>query len=190
MRQVSDEQRYLDFTLQALREELKHYLALVKQVGEVAERVQLKGENVPACERIFSIFEEHTELIKRGKARKPVEFGHAVWMAQSREKFITDYEVMAEKIPDSSLLEEITARHKMMFKEYPEGLAPDRGFRSKPEEMATIRKRVSTVAVPSRGRSSEPKFDVAWHHFRAGIEGSISVLQKSLSALGMPLSRI
>jgi len=166
-------------TLKALREELKHYLPLARQVCEVAERAGLKGEIVPACERIFSIFEEHTELIKRGKARKPVEFGHAVWLAQTREKFITDYEVMEEKIPDSNLLEEITARHKRMFKNYPEGLAADRGFRGEPEEMATIRQRVSTVAVPSRGRSSEPPFDVAWHHFRAGIEGSISVLKRA-----------
>ena len=165
--------------LRALREELRHYLPLIKQVCEVAERAQLKGETVPASDRIFSLFEEHTELIKRGKARKPVEFGHAVWMAQTREKFITDYEVMEKKEPDSELLEEITARHKELFKHYPEGLAADQGFRGEAEEMAIINERVSTVAVPSRGRSSESKIDVCWHHFRAGIEGSISVLKRA-----------
>lgn len=168
-----------NLVLAGLREELAHYLPLVKQVCEVAERAQLKSESVPACDRIFSIFEEHTELIKRGKARKPVEFGHAVWIAQSREKFITDYEVMEKKQPDSELLEEITARHKSLYKGYPEALAADRGFRGEADEMAKIRKRVSTVAVPSRGRSSEPKMQVQWHHFRAGIEGSISVLKRA-----------
>ena len=168
-----------NLALKELREELKHYLALVNQVCDVAERVQFKGQSVPASERIFSIFEEHTELIKRGKARKPVEFGHAVWIAQTREKLISDYEVMERKQPDSELLEEITARHKQLFKEYPEGLAADKGFRGRPEQMAEIRQRVSTVAIPSRGRSLEPKIDVQWHHFRAGIEGSISVLKRA-----------
>ena len=168
-----------NLTLKALQEELSHSLPLVKQVCEVAERVQFKGQSVPACERIFSIFEEHTELIKRGKARKPVEFGHAIWMAQTHEKFITDYEVMEQKQPDSELLDEITTRHKRLFKTYPDALAADRGFRSRPEEMATIHQRVPTLAVPTRGRSSKPKLDVHWHHFRAGIEGSISVLKRA-----------
>jgi len=58
-------------------------------------------------------------LIKRGKSNKPVEFGHSVWLAQAPQKFITDYEVMEEKIPDSELLEEITQRHKSGFPAVP-----------------------------------------------------------------------
>jgi IS5 family transposase len=167
-----------DVALMGLGMELKHYLPLIKQVCQVAERAALKGETVPARERIFSIFEEHTELIKRGKSHKPVEFGHAVWLAQTSQKFITDYEVMEEKIPDSELLEEITRRHKASFRRYPTGVAADTGFRAEPEEMAVVEKCVKTVAVPGRGQS-RATIATWWHHFRAGIEGSISVLKRA-----------
>jgi IS5 family transposase len=167
-----------DLVLQALGAELSHYLPLTKTVCEAAERAGLKGETVPASDRIFSLFEEHTELIKRGKSNKAVEFGHAVWLAQSRGKFITDYEVMEEKVPDTELLEEITRRHKRAYRKYPKVITADTGFRAQAEEMALVQKHVETVAVPGRGQS-RAKIDTCWHHFRAGIEGSISVLKRA-----------
>jgi len=157
---------------------LKHYLPLVRKICRTAQRATLKGETVPARDRIFSLFEEHTELIQRGKSNKPVEFGHAVWLAQSHGKFITDYEVMEEKIPDSELLREITERHKAAFHQYPEAITADTSFRAVPEEMSQVHKHVATVAVPGRGQS-RAKIDTCWHHFRAGIEGSISVLKRA-----------
>jgi IS5 family transposase len=165
-------------TLRGLGEELKHYLPLTKTVCDTAERAGLKGETVPASDRIFSIFEEHTELIKRGKSNKPVEFGHGVWLAQNRGKFITDYEAMEEKVDDTELLEDITRRHKASFRKYPEAITADTGFRAVPEEMAKVQKHVGIVAVPGRGQS-RAKIDTCWHHFRAGIEGSISVLKRA-----------
>lgn len=170
--------RRADKGLWELYSELTHYLPLIKKVCETAERAGLKGERVPACDRIFSLFEEHTELIKRGKSNKPVEFGHAVWLAQSSDKFITDYHVMEQKQPDSELLEEITRRHKKAFRRYPRGVAADTGFRADAEEMAVIEKRVQTLAVPGRG-CHRNSIEASWHHFRAGIEGSISVLKRA-----------
>ena len=170
--------RSTSLALRALGSELAHYVPLTRKVCRSAERAALKGETVPASDRIFSIFEEHAELIKRGKSTKPVEFGHALWLAQSREKFITDYEVMDEKIPDTELLVEITDRHKASFRRYPDGLAADTGFRAVPEEMIKVQANVRTVAVPGRGQS-RAKIDTYWHHFRAGIEGSISVLKRA-----------
>ena len=167
-----------NLALRALGTELTHYLPLTRKVCHAAERATLKGETVPASDRVFSIFEEHTELIKRGKSNKPVEFGHAAWLAQSRSKFITDYEVMEEKIPDQELLQEITERHKAAFRKYPDAITADTGFRAQPEEMAKVQKHVDTVAVPGRGQS-RAKIETCWHHFRAGIEGSISVLKRA-----------
>ena len=167
-----------NFVLRGLGAELKHYLPLVRTICRTAERATLKGETVPARDRIFSLFEEHTELIQRGKSNQPVEFGHAVWLAQSRGKFLTDYEVMEQKIPDSELLGEITERHKAAFRQYPKAVTADTGFRAGPEEMSQVQKHVATVAVPGRGHS-RAKIDTCWHHFRAGIEGSISVLKRA-----------
>ena len=164
--------------LRALGVELAHYLPLTRTVCRAAERAVLKGETVSASDRVFSIFEEHAELIKRGKSNKPVEFGHAAWLAQSRSKFITGYDVMEEKIPDADLLADIAERHKAAFRKYPDGITADTGFRAPPEEMAGIQAHVATVAVPGRGQS-RTNISAYWHHFRAGIEGSISVLKRA-----------
>ena len=157
---------------------LAHYLPLIRTVCETAERAELKGERVAARDRIFSLFEEHTELICRGKSRKPVEFGHAVWLAQGGGKFITDYEVMETKRADCECTEEILHRHKAAFGDYPDGIAADTGFRAEAEEMAMVEELVKTVAIPGRGLS-RAKITAWWHRFRAGIEGSISVLKRA-----------
>jgi len=159
--------------------ELEFYLPSVAVVMGVAEQVQLRGEMVPASERVFSIFEPHVELIKRGKAGKPVEWGHMVWLAQTREKFITDYGVMEERKPDTELADPIIERHKAIFGNYPEGITADKGFRAKPEKMEDVEKKVETVAIPQRLKDWVDTFLPVWHRFRAGIEGSISVLKRA-----------
>jgi IS5 family transposase len=73
--------------------ELRAYLPAMKTIVSTARRAQVDGETVPASERVFSLFEQHTELIKRGRRQKPVEFGHKILLCESAEKFITDYEV-------------------------------------------------------------------------------------------------
>jgi IS5 family transposase len=167
-----------NLALLALGVELTHYLPLTRKVCRAAERAGLKGETVPASDRVFSIFEEHTGLIKRGKSNKPVESGHAAWPAQSRSKFITDHEVMEEKIPDADLLGDIAERHKAAFRKYPDGVTADMGFRAAPEEMTRIQEHVATVAVPGRGQS-RTNISACRHRFRAGIEGSIPVLKRA-----------
>jgi len=95
--------------------EVRSYLPKIRTVLSVARRVWIGGECVPAKERIYSIFEDHTELIKRGRRHKPVEFGHMVLLGQSKERFITQYDVMEKKIPDCQLPETILERHAESF---------------------------------------------------------------------------
>jgi hypothetical protein len=75
--------------IKALREEIAHYCALGVRVIDQARRRVLEGEQVPTSEKIYSIFEPHTDLIKRGKMRTPVEFGHKVFLAESAARLIT-----------------------------------------------------------------------------------------------------
>ena len=100
----------------------------MKKVVAAARRAQIEGETVPACERVFSLFEPHTELVKRGRRHKPVEFGHKVLLCETAEKFITDYEVYEKQQPDCDLTESVIQRHEKLFGERPEVLAADKGF--------------------------------------------------------------
>lgn len=168
-----------ELELTAVADELKRFLPWMKKVASQARRSQLEGQTVPAAERVFSIFEPHTELIKRGRHQKPVEFGHAVLLCQTPEKFITDYEAFAQRPADCTLTEEVIERHERLFGERPEVLAADKGFCPDAAKYAELEKLVGTLAIPRRMRDLADKVLAMWQAFRAGIEGTISGLKRA-----------
>lgn len=168
-----------DIVLASIESEIEEYLKAVRNVVGVTKRVVINGETVPAIERTYSIFEQHVELIKRGKRNKGVEFGHKVLLCQTKDKFITDYDVMEEQRQDSEHVEEVLKRHKEQFGKYPEVLAGDKGFRSELKEMKKHEKKVKVLAIPKRASDWGNELLQPWQGFRAGIEGSISVLKRA-----------
>ncbi len=168
-------------------EQIKHFRALGIKVADQARRRVLRGEQVPNEEKIFSIFEPHTELLKRGKAGKPIEFGHMICIQQVEAKFITDYKAFERKPVDHSLVDPALESHRKHFGENPLELSADKGFY---ESMARIRELEEEIEVVSIGKkgprtaeetareTSEP-FCLA-QKFRAGVEGSISFLKRCL----------
>ncbi len=159
--------------------QLADFLPAMKQVVGQASRAQVDGEKVPGSERVYSIFEPHTELIKRGRRHKPVEFGHAVLLCQTREKFITDYEAYEQKLADCNLTKEVIDRHEKLFGTTPDVLAGDKGFCPDAETYEELEQRVGTLAIPRRMRDFASAVMTAWQAFRAGIEGTISGLKRA-----------
>jgi IS5 family transposase len=168
-----------DMALAAVALELKAYLPSMGKIVATARRAQLEGETVPASERVFSLFEPHTELIKRGKRQKPVEFGHKVLLCESSEKFITDYEVYEKQQADCNLTESVIERHEKLFGTKPEVLAADKGFCPAEEKFDQLAQQVDTLAIPRRMQDFVDKMLVHWQAFRAGIEGTISGLKRA-----------
>jgi IS5 family transposase len=168
-----------DDDLAALALELRAYLPTMHKVVATARRAQLDGETVPAADRVFSLFERHTELIKRGRREKPVEFGHKVLLCQTVEKFITDYEVYEKQLPDCDLTEAVIARHEELFGSRPEVLAADKGFCPAEAKFAELAEQVDTLAIPRRMQDFVDKVLRYWQAFRAGIEGTISGLKRA-----------
>jgi len=159
--------------------ELQAYLPSMQTVATTARRANMEGEKVPASERVFSLFEPHTELIKRGRRQKPVEFGHKVLLCETAEKFITDYEVYEKQQPDCDLTGPVIERHQKLFGERPLVLAADKGFcpeKSKFEELAKL---VHNLAIPRRMQDFMDKVLTSCQAFRAGIEGTISGLKRA-----------
>ena len=165
--------------LAAVALELKAYLSAMKTIVAVAHRAQVDGETVPASERMFSLFEQHTELIKRGRRQKPVEFGHKVLLCESAEKFITDYEVYEKQEADCALTESVIKRHEKLFGQRPEVLAADKGFCPAEAKFKELAEQVDTLAIPRRMRDFVDKVLAYWQAFRAGIEGTISGLKRA-----------
>jgi IS5 family transposase len=168
-----------DLALSAVALELAAYLPSMQTVAATARRANMAGETVPASERVFSLFEPHTELIKRGRRQKPVEFGHKVLLCETAEKFITDYEVYEQQQPDCSLTEPVIERHKKLFGARPVVLAADKGFCPEKKKFEELAKLVANLAIPRRMQDFMDKLLVSCQAFRAGIEGTISGLKRA-----------
>ena len=167
-----------------LHKEITAYCELGDRVIDQTRRRVIDGEQVPAEEKVYSIFESHTDLIKRGKQRKPVEFGHKVFLAESAQGLITDYQVLEGNPADTNQVRPSLERHRQIFHCAPDLYAGDRGFYSAENLDECQKAGVSQVSIPQRGgqKTAErealersPAFKKG-QRFRAGIEGRISVL--------------
>ena len=90
-----------DIIAMGLGFELESYIPAMEKVVDAARR-RYAGEKVPNEDKVFSIFESHTELILRGKRDKPMEFGHKIFLSETKEKFILDYEVFLQSPSDTT----------------------------------------------------------------------------------------
>ena len=91
---VRGKDMFADMAIEEFRGQIEHYLRAGKSCDRSGTPPRAHGEQVPTAEKIYSIFEPHTDLIKRGKVRTPVEFGHKVFLAESAHGLITQYEVL------------------------------------------------------------------------------------------------
>ncbi|HYA39240.1 MAG TPA: ISNCY family transposase [Candidatus Methylomirabilis sp.] len=172
--------------IKTLREEIAHYCDLGTRVIGQARRRVLDGEQVPTSEKIYSIFEPHTDLIKRGKVRTPVEFGHKVFLAESARGLITQYEALKGNPVDEVHVAPSLRRHRRVFRRAPALYGADRGFFSENNLAVCANSGVAMPCIPQRGGRKTPQRQAyerspafkQGQRFRAGIEGRISVLMR------------
>ena len=168
----------------ALAKAITEYAERTDRVVEQARRRVLHGETVPNEDKIFSIFEPHTDLIKRGKAQRPVEFGHKVLLSESGRGLITEYRVLDGNPTDDRHVAPSLHHHLELFGISPALSAHDRGFYSLDALKACEAAGVAVECIPQRGGRKTPERTAheksrafrRGQRFRAGIEGRISVL--------------
>jgi IS5 family transposase len=180
-----------DPAIAELRKEIEHFCDLGVRVIDQSRRRVLNGEQVPTTEKLYSIFEPHTDLIKRGKVQTPIEFGHKVFLAESARGLITQYEVLDGNPVDEQHVVISLERHKRTFGDVPELYGSDRGFFSERNVTWCKQQGVKVVCIPQRGGTKAPEREAyeksrefkAGQRFRAGIEGRISVLFRGRGCL-------
>lgn len=167
-------------------EQLAHYLTLSAVAIDQCERRVLKGQKVPAAEKIVSLFEDHTDIIRRGKSQSPTEFGHKVLIATAKSGIITQYEVFQGNPDDAHMIPDILANHQKQYGQSPKSLCGDRRFFSPDNESKAHLSGVEKVSICKPGYRSKARKDIEkerWfknlQRFRAGIEGIISTLMRS-----------
>ena len=170
---------------QPFHEELDHFLTLSAVTIDQCERRVLKDEKVPASEKIVSLFEEHTDIIKRGKTQSPTEFGHKILVASGKSGIITQYHCYRGNPSDSDMLSEIVEKHQGQYVRAPRALAGDRRFFSADNEKFTYASGVKRVSICKPGYRSKQRIKIEkkrWfkrlQRYRAGIEGLISGLMR------------
>lgn len=170
--------------LEALATQITHYVTLTERVIDQTRRRVFGGETVPADVKLYSIFEPHTDLIKRGKVLKPVEFGHKVFLAESEHGLITQYRVLTGSPQDHMHVTPSLEHHRDVFGHAPDLYSADRGFFSAANLDACRTAGVTCPCIPQPGGTRSAEREAREHtpafkqgqRFRAGIEGRISVL--------------
>jgi len=166
-----------------LVEKLKHYLPLTLKVVDQTERRIKHGETVPAGEKIVSIFEDHTDIIK--KDRRDTYYGHKICLTGGPSNLILDCLILGGNPADSTLTVEMLDRLNEIYGRYPKKAALDGGFASKDNVDKAKGNGVKDICF-SKGKGlkvedmckSQYVFNKL-RNFRAGIESGISWLKRS-----------
>lgn len=171
-------------SVMALLQSLSRYCSFVKKFIDQIERRLLKGETIPAAEKIYSIFEEHTEWITKGKLNKKVELGHLLLITTDQYHFIVDYKIM-EAQKDASQIKGLNQRLHTKFtahKIYSHSF--DKGFHSKDNFQTLQHSGIEHVILPKRGklnkeekeRESDKKFKQL-RYAHSAVESNINMLE-------------
>lgn len=166
---------------------LRHYLPLVEKVIEQTEaRVGGGDRHVPG--KIVSLFEPHTQVIRKGKAHKPNEFGRLVRLDEVEHGIVSGYEVLDGNPADTNSFLPALDHHIACFGHAPDLATADRGFFSAANEREAEARGVTYVALPARGplsRTRAARQKVRWFRralrWRAGCEATISTLKHPFS---------
>jgi IS5 family transposase len=163
--------------LQALRPIVER---VVDQTG-----ARVIGGDIHVPEKVLSVFEPHTEAIRKGKMVKPTEFGKLVTIQETEHQIIAAYDVHTRRPADVTLWTAALDRHRLMFGRAPELATADRGFSSTSNEQAARDRGVRHVVLPWRGAKSAARRAYErqrWfrrgQRWRVGSEGRISVLKR------------
>jgi IS5 family transposase len=167
-----------------LEAELGHYLPLARRVIEQTERRVILGEKLKPDEKLVSIFEPHTDIIV--KDRRDTYYGHKLALSGGASGLLTDLVVEEGNPADTTIAERMIARQEEIYGRVPRQAAFDGGFASRPNLASIKELGVKDVAFSKkRGLEIDEMTKSTWVYkrlrdFRAGIEGMISFLKRSL----------
>ena len=164
--------------------QLEHFIPLVSRVM-AQTRARIYQNNTHYPDKLFSLFEPHTEAIRKGKASKPTEFGKLLRVQEAEHQIVIDYEVYEQRPEDQSLVVPTVEAHVRALGRAPQLLAADRGFWSAANKRAAKEKGVKRVCIPALGRlkpeqaaEQRQRWFRRGQRWRVGCEGRISVLKR------------
>ena len=168
--------------LQCPNDELQHYTHYVLLfIGQIERRL-LKGEIIPSEEKVYSIFEPHTEWISKGK-RNP-ELGNTVLISTNQYHLIMDYKIMFKE-KDASQLVPLLERIKTNYSnETIHSLSTDKGFYSKENYIYAVNTGIEKVIMPKKGKLNKTEYErehdknfIKLRNKHSAVESNINMLE-------------
>jgi IS5 family transposase len=174
-------------SVMAREAQLRHFIPLVeKVVAQTQERVFRGNRHVEG--KVLSLFEPHTQTIRKGKPHKPNEFGRLVRLDEVENGIVSRYEVLVGNPADTKAWTAALEQHQLSFGRPPRMATADRGYFSAKNQQEAEESGVKRVALPARGRLSKARTQrqkERWFQralrWRAGIEARISTLKHPFS---------
>jgi transposase, IS5 family len=164
---------------------LTTFLPRVGQVIEQTVRRVFDGQSVPAADKLVSLFEPHTAIIRRHKAGKETEFGHKVWLDEVEGGLVTHWSILEGNPSDDTQWQPALERHRALFGKPPDQASGDRGLYSPKNEAYAQQQGVKRIILPKAGHQSDARRQheaQPWfrrgRRFHNGVEGRISVLKR------------
>jgi len=174
-----------DERAQRLADKLADFLPQVARVIDQTVRRVLGGEKVPAEEKLVSLFEPETAIIRKGKPARPTEFGRVVWLDEVEGGIVSGYRILDGNPSEKDQLQPSLDHHIELFDKPPHLLAADRGLYSDDNEGYASGRGVKQVVIPKPGAKSAARLThekQGWfrrgRNWRSGIEGRISGLKR------------
>ncbi len=165
-------------------QQLRYYQKMLSKHIDLVERRIMRGEKIPHCDKIFSIFEPHVEWLQKGKPNNRVELGHNVLITSDQYQFIVDHKVMigqTDKAQPIELMDRLTQRFSDGYQI--ECISFDRGFYSKLSKK-NLEQRTENLIMPSKGKKSQTQKEeeneksyVIFRNKHSAVESNINELE-------------
>ena len=160
---------------------LQKLQVLMEQVYSMSERKEIKGEKVPNDEKIFSIYEQHTDIIVKG--RREVLFGHKINLTDGKSKLILDCQILRGNPSDTNLFGQTIEKVKDNYGQTPKSVVADGGYASKANHKKAVDQGLVNVVFNKvvgsmKNLVSSKNMQTRLKKWRSGIEGTISNLKR------------
>jgi len=168
----------------ALISEIESFIPMCRKVYSQTERFQIHGEKVPNSEKIFSVYESHTDIIIKGA--REVEFGHKIDLTGGKSNLILDCDILKGNISDSKLYKPAIERIEKNYGKTPESTSNDGGYASKANSEFAQEKGIKNIvfnkiAGSLKNIASSKNMATRLKKWRSGIEAVISNLKRGFN---------
>jgi len=164
--------------------EIESFIPMCQKIYLQTERFQIHGELVPNSEKIFSIYESHTDIIVKGG--RDVQFGHKIDMSGGKSNLILDCDILIGNPRDSDLYQPSLTRIEKNYQKIPESTSTDGGYASKSncefgKEKGVINIVFNKLVVSLKNVATSKNMETRLKKWRSGMEAVISNLKRGFN---------